>query len=113
MFFISLLASAGGQVLDAGGGAVSLNSAPTRETLALMKRLAMSPAADPGLNTAREDQTRLAFETGGPTFMINYPYVWASVRRNAPLIAAHMAFARLPAVFLSPIFCARLCAMPS
>ncbi|WP_020563266.1 ABC transporter substrate-binding protein [Methylosarcina fibrata] len=98
VFFISLLASAGGQVLDASGGAVSLNSAPTRKTLALMKRLAMSPAADPALDTAREDQARLAFETGGPTFMINYPYVWPSAHRNAPEIASHMAFALLPAV---------------
>jgi multiple sugar transport system substrate-binding protein len=98
VFFISLLASAGGRVLDESGSAVSLNTVPTAETLALMKRLAVSPAADPGLDTAREDQARLAFEMGGPTFMINYPYVWPSARRNAPLIAAHMAFAPLPGI---------------
>jgi multiple sugar transport system substrate-binding protein len=99
VFFISLLASAGGQVLDDSGSAVALSDLSTKETLALMQRLAASPAADPALDTAREDQARLAFEAGRPTFMANYPYVWPSAHRNVPEIAAHMAFARLPAVY--------------
>ncbi|MGR8935506.1 MAG: ABC transporter substrate-binding protein [Gammaproteobacteria bacterium] len=98
VFFISLLASAEGTVLDENGGEVSLAEAPTIEALTLMRRLATSPAADPALATAREDETRLAFETGGPTFMINYSFVWPSARQNAPEVAAHMAFARWPAV---------------
>lgn len=99
VFFISLLASAGGQMLDDSGSAVALSRSPTKETLALMQRLAASPAADPALDTAREDHARLAFEAGSPTFMANYPYVWPSAHRNVPEIAAHMAFARLPAVY--------------
>jgi multiple sugar transport system substrate-binding protein len=98
VFFISLLASAGGSVLDESGSAVSLAEAPTLEALALMKRIAISPAADPALATSREDQARLAFETGGPTFMINYPFVWPSAHQNAPEVAVHMAFARWPAI---------------
>lgn len=98
VLFISLLASAGGAVLDDSGSTVSLAETPTIETLALMKRMATSAVADPALAMAREDETRLAFETGNPTFMVNYTFVWASAHQKAPDVAAHMAFARWPAV---------------
>ncbi|WP_246247066.1 ABC transporter substrate-binding protein [Candidatus Methylobacter favarea] len=98
VFFISLLASAGGSVLDESGSGVALEEAPTVEVLSLMKKIASSPAADRALATAREDQARLAFETGEPTFMVNYPFVWSSSRQNAPKVAAHMAFARWPSI---------------
>lgn len=98
VFFVSLLASAGGSVLDAEGSAVALEEGPTRETLRILRRLADSPASDPGLAGAREDQARLAFESGGSSFMLNYTYVWPSARANAPAVAAHMGWARWPAV---------------
>ena len=98
VFFVSLLASAGGAVLDPSGEQVSLEPAPTRKALALMRRLANSPAADPALSTSREDQTRLAFESGNSAFMVNYTYVWPSARTNVPALAAQMGWARWPAV---------------
>lgn len=91
VFFVSLLASA-------GGDALSLEDAPTQRALALMKRFATSTAADPALSMSREDQARLAFESGNSSFMVNYSFVWASARRNAPQLAAHMGWARWPAV---------------
>jgi multiple sugar transport system substrate-binding protein len=63
-----------------------------------MHRLATSSVADPGLATAREDQGRLAFEQGSPSFMLNYTYVWPSAHADAPAVAAHMGWARWPAV---------------
>jgi multiple sugar transport system substrate-binding protein len=75
-----------------------LAEAPTREALRILRRLAESPASDPGLAGAREDQTRMAFESGGSSFMLNYSYVWPSARANAPEIAEHMGWARWPAV---------------
>ena len=98
VFFTSLLASAGGRVLDSSGTAPSLEPAPTRAALQIMRRLARSPASAPALSTAREDQARLAFETGDSSFMVNYTYVWPSARQNAPDVAAHMGWARWPAV---------------
>ena len=98
VFFVSLLASAGGSVLNRDGSAVSLATQPTVTALMLMQQIARSTAADPALNTAREDQTRLVFESGLPAFMINYSYVWPSAQQNAPHVAQHMAFARWPAV---------------
>jgi multiple sugar transport system substrate-binding protein len=98
VFFISLLASAGGAVLSLDDSHVSLEEGPTRRALDLMKRIGASQAADLALSTMREDQNRLAFETGAPVFMVNYSYVWPSARRNAPGIAEQMGWARWPAV---------------
>lgn len=98
VFFVSLLASAGGAVLDADGRQVALEDAPTRATLTLLRRLADSPAADPALASSREDHARLAFESGRSAFMVNYTYVWPSAQANAPTIAEHLRWARWPAV---------------
>ncbi len=98
VFFVSLLASAGGSVLEEGGETPSLAPDPTREALRILHRFASSPASDPALASAREDQTRLAFESGGSSFMLNYTYVWPSARANAPEVAQHMGWARWPAV---------------
>jgi multiple sugar transport system substrate-binding protein len=98
VFFVSLLASAGGSVLAPDGEGVSLEDEPTRRALSVMRRLANSPAADPALANAREDQARLAFESGRSSFMVNYTYVWPSARANSPEVAAHMAWARWPSV---------------
>ncbi len=98
VFFVSMLASAGGAVLDADGRQVSLEQVPTQRALAKMQGFARSTAADPALATAREDQARLAFETGDSSFMLNYTFVWPSARTNAPEVAANMGWARWPAV---------------
>jgi multiple sugar transport system substrate-binding protein len=97
VFFTSLLASAGGAVLNEEGQ-VSLEPGPTRAALATMKRLATSTAAEPALSSSREDHGRLAFESGGSSFMVNYTYVWPSAQRNAPEVAAQMGWARWPSV---------------
>lgn len=99
VFFVSLLASAGGAVLEPDGRNVSLEEAPTRRALGLMRRFANSPAADPALSTVREDQARLAFEAGRSSFMINYSFVWPSAQANAPDVAESLAWARWPAVY--------------
>ncbi len=101
VFFVSLLASAGGAVLTADGQSASLEVRPTAAALAVMRRLATSPASDPALANAREDQARLAFESGESSFMLNYTYVWPSARANAPEVARHMGWARWPAVLES------------
>jgi multiple sugar transport system substrate-binding protein len=98
VFFVSLLASAGGAVLAPDRQHVSLDQEPTRRALAVMQKLATSSAADPALATAREDHARLAFESGKASFMLNYTYVWPSARSNAPEVAARMGWARWPAV---------------
>jgi len=98
VFFVSLLASSGGRVLDANGQGAGLARQPLEAALGVMRRLGRSPAADPALANNREDQARLAFETGGSSFMVNYTYVWASLRSNRPEMLNKVAWARWPAV---------------
>lgn len=97
VFFNSLLASAGGRILDAEGR-LALETEPTLTTLRLMRRLGRSPGVNPALSTEREDQSRLAFEAGQAAFMVNYSFVWPSAQINAPAVAAHMAWAAWPSV---------------
>jgi len=97
VWFNTLLESAGGSVLRADG-AVALPDAPTLRALGAMRSLARSRAAPPDLATLREDEARLAFESGRAAFMLNYPFVWPSVRRNAPELARSLGFARWPRV---------------
>ncbi|MGR9107005.1 MAG: extracellular solute-binding protein, partial [Gammaproteobacteria bacterium] len=56
VFFVSLLASAGGRVLDASGKNVVLATEPTLKALGILKRIAGSRASDPSLSTMREDE---------------------------------------------------------
>jgi multiple sugar transport system substrate-binding protein len=98
VFFVSLLRSAGGRLLDETGHAVSLDEDPTRRVLTLMRELATSGAAPKGLANAREDQSRLGFESGDSSFMLNYTFVWPSARSNAPDVAERMGWARWPRV---------------
>jgi multiple sugar transport system substrate-binding protein len=99
VWFNALLASAGGSVLAPGSGTqVSLEQQPTERALEVIKKLASSPAADPSISTATEDSTRLAFQSGKATFMINYPFVYPSAQKDAPDVAKNMAWAPYPAV---------------
>lgn len=98
VFFTSLLASAGGSILDDTARSVSLEPEPTREALEIMTRFASSDSAPPALATSQEDDARLGFETGRSSFMINWPYVYASAKTNAPEVFEHMGWARWPSV---------------
>lgn len=96
VFFNSLLASAGGTILD--GDQVQLDGTAARKALSVMQHLATSPAAPASLATNRENESRLAFEAGDSSFMVNYTFVWPSARQNAPDMAQHMGWARWPAI---------------
>jgi len=97
VWFNTLLASAGGEIVDADGE-LALPAEPTLRAIAAMRALALSRAAPPELSTLREDDARLAFESGRVAFMLNYPFVWPSALRNAPELARTLAFARWPRV---------------
>ncbi|MGI8754650.1 MAG: ABC transporter substrate-binding protein [Acidimicrobiales bacterium] len=98
VWFTSLLESAGGHVLNAAGTKVSLEPGPTRKALEIMRDLSRSPSTPANFATAREDDARLAWETGDAAFMTNYSFVWPSANANAPKVAKDMRWARFPAV---------------
>jgi len=97
VFFTSLLASAGGQILNDDGTEVSLEEEPTRAALQVMRDYATSSAAPSTLSTSREDQARLGFEQGASSFMVNYTFVWPSAQAVEG-IGENMGYARYPGV---------------
>lgn len=93
----ALIESAGTEVLS-GPETVDLEQGPTEKALAVMGRLANSPAAPTNLSTSDEDSARLGFEAGESAFMTNYTFAYASAKEEAPDIAKNMGFARFPEV---------------
>ncbi|MER6996800.1 ABC transporter substrate-binding protein [Streptomyces sp. NPDC000410] len=97
VWFNTLVASAGGSVLNATATAPALGP-PAVEAAAVMRELAVSPAADPSLPNQMEDQNRLAMESGTAAFELNYPFVYPSMRSNNPELFRHFRWAPYPRV---------------
>ncbi len=93
----ALIESAGTPILS-GPETLDLKQEPTEKALAVMGRLANSPAAPPGLSTSDEDSARLGFEAGESAFMTNYTFAYASAQAEAPEIGKEMGYARVPRV---------------
>ena len=92
-----MIESAGTDIL-AGPEEVELEQEPTERALAVMGRLSNSSAAAVNITTSTEDTARLGFEDGSSAFMINYPFVYASAKSNAPDVFEQMGAAKLPQV---------------
>jgi multiple sugar transport system substrate-binding protein len=78
VWFNALVASAGGKILNAKGQPAL--GAPAARAAGIMKKLASSKAADPSISVQKEDQNRLAFESGSAAFEVNYPFIYPSAR---------------------------------
>jgi len=103
VWFNSVLASAGGQVVNAQDQPVL--GKPAVEAATIIHDVATSGRADPSLSTDQEDQGRLAFEAGKAAFMLNWPYVYAAGRTDAATSATtkhvwqNMGWAPYPSVY--------------
>jgi len=98
VWFNALLQSAGGQILS-GPGKVALQRGPTDKALAVMGRLANSPAAAGDIDTAIEGTGgSLEFESGSAAMMVNYTFAYGSAQADNPTIGKEMGFARYPRV---------------
>ncbi len=93
----AMILSAGGKIIE-GSNRLSLEEEPTKRALATMGKLGTSPAAATAIDTSNEDSARLGFEAGTSIFMINYPFVYASAKENAPDVFKNMGAAKYPAV---------------
>ena len=93
----AMIQSAGGKIVN-GPTEVALEEEPTKRALEVMGKLANSPAAPTGIDTSNEDSARLGFESGDSIFMVNYPFVYASAKENAPKIYEQMGAAVYPRV---------------
>jgi multiple sugar transport system substrate-binding protein len=100
VWFNSVIQSAGGSILNPQGDGVSLGP-PALRAINIMHTLAASPAANPTLPAAKEDQARQAFEVPtGTAFEINYPFVYASAQSNTTVkgLKDDIAWAPYPSV---------------
>jgi multiple sugar transport system substrate-binding protein len=77
VWFNSLVNSAGGQILS-GANKVALGP-PAAKAAEIMRDVANSPGADPGLSNSNEDAARLGFEKGVAAFELNYPKLAANM----------------------------------
>ncbi|MFT4086581.1 MAG: extracellular solute-binding protein [Gordonia sp. (in: high G+C Gram-positive bacteria)] len=88
VWFNSLLASAGGAILDPNDPTkVTLNDTPqhraaTLAALKTMKAVATAPGHDPSITNSDEGTAQLAMEAGDAAFEINWPFVFGSARTN-------------------------------
>jgi multiple sugar transport system substrate-binding protein len=88
VWFNTLLASAGGQVLSEDGKHVTLTDTPahraaTVTALRILKSVATAPGADPSITRTDEGTARLAVEQGKAALEVNWPFVLASMLENA------------------------------
>jgi len=97
VWFNTMVASAGGSVLNATATAPSLG-APAVKALSIMKQLADSTAADPSLSVQMENQNRLAMEAGTAAFQLNYPFVYPSMKSDNPKLFKVFKWAPYPQV---------------
>jgi multiple sugar transport system substrate-binding protein len=97
VWFNTLVASAGGSILNASSTAPSLGP-PALKALQIMSKLAHSPAADPSLGVQQEDQNRLAMEGGTAAFELNYPFVYPSMQKDQPQLFKSFKWALYPGV---------------
>jgi trehalose/maltose transport system substrate-binding protein len=102
VWFNSVLASAGGEVVNAAGQPVLGHPAVVAATI--LKDVADSGRADPSLSANQENQGDLAFQGGKAAFMLNWPYVYAAGRSaaatsaEAKKVQANMGWAPYPGV---------------
>lgn len=95
----AMLESAGTSIVDPDDAqTMALDPAATARALGLMAELAGSDAADPAMSTSTEDTSRLAFEGGTASFMLNYPFVYPSAKDNAPDVFKNLGVAQYPRV---------------
>lgn len=88
VWFNTLLASGGGQVLSDDGRHVTLTDTPahraaTITALRILKSVASAPGADPSITRTDEGTARLAVEQGKAALAVNWPYALASMLENA------------------------------
>jgi multiple sugar transport system substrate-binding protein len=96
VWFNSLVDSAGGGILSPNN---KILVGPSTKTAAeIMRRLATTAAADPGLNVAQEGQADTAFDKGDAAFEINYPFVWSSAQATNPKVFKQMGYAPFPSI---------------
>jgi multiple sugar transport system substrate-binding protein len=97
VLYNTMVASAGGQILDADGTGAVLDAGAVT-ALEQLKRLATSGVTTPSFANATEDPARLEFQSGTGAFQLNWPFVYPALREGNPELAEKVKWARYPGV---------------
>jgi multiple sugar transport system substrate-binding protein len=102
VWFNNLVASAGGEIVNAKGEPVL--GEPAVKAAQIIKEVATEGISDPSLSTMQEDPSRFAFYAEKGAFLLNWPYVYAGARdagKTDPVakkVYENMGYARWPGV---------------
>jgi multiple sugar transport system substrate-binding protein len=96
VLYNTLVASAGGRIIDDGGARAVVDDGAVR-ALEVLKGFATSDVVDPSFSNAAEDDARLNMEEGKAAFMLNWPYVYAAAQAK-PDFAKNLKWAPYPSV---------------
>ncbi len=96
VWFNALVASAGGQIIK--GPQEADPSEAWTKAANIIAKLADSKAADPSLSSQKEDQNRIAFESGAAAFQVNYPFIYPSGADVSKKFQDDIGWAPYPAV---------------
>lgn len=95
----TLVASAGGQILNEDGTEVVMDDGAVR-ALEILKEVSSAGLTDPSLTNAQEPQVQQAFEApdSNSAFELNWPYVYSAMRDGEFPRFENFAWARYPGV---------------
>jgi multiple sugar transport system substrate-binding protein len=94
VWFNSLVASAGGEIVNKQGTTVL--GPPAVKAATIMKAVA-TEAATPSISNSKEDTGKDDFSGGDLAFMVNYPFVYAEAKKD-PKALKNFGYARYPSV---------------
>ncbi len=97
VLYNSIVASAGGQILNPDGTKAVFNQKAV-EALAILQRFASAGVTSPSFTNAMEDDARLEFQTGNAAFQLNYPFIYPALQEADPQLAQRVRWARYPGV---------------
>jgi multiple sugar transport system substrate-binding protein len=76
--WVNALVDGAGSSLVSQTGKVTASDFALKKAASIIKRLATSKAAPPGLGTNKEDEARLGFESGRSAYQVNYTFIYPS-----------------------------------
>ncbi|MEV0395136.1 ABC transporter substrate-binding protein [Polymorphospora rubra] len=97
VFYNTLVASAGGQILNEDGTEAVFDEGAVR-ALEVLQRFATAGVTNASFTNALEDDVRLAFQSGNGAFQLNWPFVYPALQEGAPELADKVGWARYPGV---------------
>ncbi|TCB97123.1 ABC transporter substrate-binding protein [Micromonospora zingiberis] len=97
VLFNTLVASAGGNLLNADGTESVVDDGAVR-ALEVLHNFATSGVASPSFSNATEDPVRLEFQAGTGAFQVNWPFVYPAMQEANPQLAEQVGWARVPGI---------------